>query len=126
MKARCVGTNHGSVAATIGKIYEVVEDDKSNIIPLLIIDDDNERQWMSLKDFELLPDEPAAPKPDWMQTSDAGFVNIQTGIHLIFSSDEHQVNIGSVLLSDYNMYVQSRGKFADAFASLVGYKWSDK
>jgi hypothetical protein len=124
MKAKCVSTDNQTVRCTIGKVYEVLVNDHSDPWPLRIIDDVDSTQWVSEKDFELIPDEPA-PKSDWMRISEAGYVNMVTGMHICFgiNEDVHTAFIGSVCIDNFKSYLRSDGKFADSFAALVGYEW---
>lgn len=122
MKVKCINTENGSVDITVGKFYTLLTDDGTDVYPLHIIDDVNQMQWVARKDFELLPDEPAAPKSDWMRMNDSEYVNIVTGMVFRFT-ESHTLNI-FVAGGHESFYVAPQ--CSDAFASLVGYKWSDK
>ena len=70
------------------------------------------------------PDEPAAPKSDWMQCNDKEFVNMVTGMVLQFT-ESHTLNI-FVAGGRESFYVAPQ--CSDAFANLPGvnHKWGDK
>jgi hypothetical protein len=124
VKARCVGLEDGSVDFTLGKVYEVDEYDKLDSFPYHIMGDNGKKYWCHKDNFELIPDVPDAPKSEWMQTSDVEFVNMKLDMYIYFEivSDVHFCRLSHMnSKKDFEIH----GEFADAFAALVGYDWSE-
>jgi hypothetical protein len=123
VKARCVNNISLEDYLTVGKVYDVIVDVDGDIY--LKEDNGSVDCYNPELRFELIPDEPAAPKSDWMRMDEAGYVNMVTGMHIYFgvNEDVHTAFIGSVCIDNFKSYLRSDGKFADAFAALVGYDW---
>jgi hypothetical protein len=120
MKAKCIN-GEGWSTFTKGKTYDVVENKPARLV---LINDCGIELGITLgiADFVLIPDEPAAPKSDWMRCDCDTFVNMVTGMTLtFFDNGYHHANISHIATPD-NWCTATHDE-ADAFAALVGYDW---
>jgi hypothetical protein len=118
MKAKCVNNDNITNELTVGQIYDVILDGGGKY---WTVANDGVATWYQPFTFELLSD---APKSEWMQVLDTAYVNMTTGFYLDFGiKNGHHESVISTMNSTEMCHTV--GKYADAFAALVNYKWSE-